>query len=66
MKPRQNITLVRQVRYGDSDFFGEAAWPLGSAIEAVTSEKINLKQFQLLEPAMNTTLDLELVIEGLL
>ncbi|CAL9162833.1 unnamed protein product [Musa hybrid cultivar] len=45
LKPRQNITLVRQVRYGDSDFFGEAAWPLGSAIEAVTSEKINLKQF---------------------
>ncbi|RRT77469.1 hypothetical protein B296_00016722, partial [Ensete ventricosum] len=45
LKPQQNITLVRQVQYGDSDFFGEAAWPLGSAIEAVTSEKINLKQF---------------------
>ncbi|WOL18698.1 putative apyrase 2 [Canna indica] len=44
LKPEKDITLVKKVQYRDSDAFGEAAWPLGSAIEVVTSENSNLNQ----------------------
>nr|CAB3459215.1 unnamed protein product [Digitaria exilis] len=39
LDPSKDITLVARVKYGE--YFIEAAWPLGTAIEAVAPKKMN-------------------------